>query len=117
MAELPWSTEPNAAFDRDAMNALGATLLPNSQNPKRVVIAGDCPRCKHPMIYSRQLGSLIFGLEMEDRVMDALTERGADFSSGEQEFTVSCSCETDHPETPDGSSGCGAPFQVRIAWP
>jgi hypothetical protein len=80
-----------------------------------VTIGGPCPRCSHPVNFSRILdgvtGERVGVLGPDDAEADRATDDYLPITAG-------CCCNESHPGRPDGTThGCGINFVVEVEAP
>jgi hypothetical protein len=111
---VPWSDEPDSGLNRAAVEALEVRVVPAARQPTEIVLEGKCPRCLHQTASTHSVRTLIS--DEEARRLAA----GDGFSPPEgaalRRVSAQCDCRHEHPQTPAGEHGCGAPFALWAAW-
>jgi hypothetical protein len=88
-------------YARDAAAAFAATEI----RPGTVELAGPCPRCRGTMYVPVVTGTY---------KSLPLFRRAPAPAPAERVEPVICTCEGEHPGSPDGSVGCGAYWLLRL---
>lgn len=108
-ALLPYKATTDDAYAVDAAKSFSVTELGHGT----LILRGPCPRCRAlidvPVVSSIFRSSRSVGSKLRAR-MPKPAEAG-------HKEPMMCTCEDDHPNRPDGLTGCGAYWTLTISPP
>jgi hypothetical protein len=118
---IPYSSDVREQDTLKARETVGASLFPDEHSPVAIDFKGACPRCGHATACRAWLvavsGALRLTADDALKVASYVASLRRAPSTGDQTFDISCACNVEHPKHPPDTSGCGAKFRLRVAWP
>ncbi|WP_258950453.1 hypothetical protein [Lentzea californiensis] len=119
--DVAYAEEHRAEWNEMAAAIATVRVEPDEAEPSVILVTMRCPRCSHqtahvePVVSYRTLDGVDdTGLASTSVLRDALRRAGAD--QRVREVLVPCGCGRPHPDRPDGRSGCGATWSLRVEW-
>lgn len=118
---LAYAVEGRAEWNAAMAATATVRVEPDESAPELILVAGNCPRCRHPFAHAESLVSYRaineddplrpgIGALLRDAVRRAAT------ASGSHDVYGSCGCPVPHPGAPEGATGCGASWSLRVEW-
>lgn len=108
-APLPYREITNLTYAEDAAESFTVTELARGT----LVLRGPCPRC-HALIDIPVVSSIF---RSSRSVSSRLRSRAPKTTEAVHEEPMMCTCEDEHPNRPNGRSGCGAYWTLTISTP
>lgn len=106
-ASLPYSEITHDTYAVDAAKSFTVTELTHGTT----VLRGPCPRC-HALIDIPVVSGIFRSSRSVAGWLRATAPKAAEASHDEP---MICTCEDEHPDRPDGRSGCGA-YWILTIW-
>jgi len=114
---LPYEQVSDPSFAELAAAAATVRLMPDDRDPERILIDGPCARCAHQISFRTTIVTYrdVNWAPVRDKLFNAALRKAAN-RAGSRVVTVYCRCGERHPGGPRHSEGCGAYWNVTVAW-
>jgi hypothetical protein len=111
---LAWSDDPDRRWNDAAAVMLRARVFPLRDKATEIVLEGRCPRCLHQTVSTHPIRAVM----SDDQARFFAKKDGVVPRDGYaiRRVTTECRCSHEHPDTPEGRSGCGVPFALWVSW-
>lgn len=108
---IPWARESGPELDKKAATTGTVSLLPDEEEPTRILVEGPCPACGHGTSHSEPLRVLSNHYAVPGVLRGLRRKR-----KPEAVVEVLCDCATVHPDAPEDGTGCGRSWTLAVSW-